>query len=219
MSYLLNGNNWRTDLQDGIPNLLATHLYVTGVTLLVSLALAFALSLLVMRFQRAYLPVITVAGIVYTIPSVAVLAFLIPFSGLGDTTLIIPLVAYAQVVLIRNIVEGIRSVDPALVEVGRAMGMDARQLQLRVVLPLALPVIVAGVRVATVTTIGIATVGPLVGSYTLGRLVFQGITFSNTDQVIAGAILITALALGIDGVLLAVQRLLSRGRPAAATAA
>jgi osmoprotectant transport system permease protein len=218
MSYILNGANWALDVPDNIPSLLGSHLYITGVTLLFGVLIAFAFAFLIMRFPRLYLPVITTAGIVYTLPSVAVVAFLIAITGLSDTTLIIPLVAYAQVVLIRNIVTGIRAVDPSLVEVGRAMGMNARQLQARVVLPLALPVIVAGVRVVAVTTIGIAAIGPLVGVDDLGRLIFQGSTFSNTDQIEAGAILITALALATDFILLGVQRLLNPGRVGVARA-
>ena len=127
-------------------------------------------------------------------------------------TLIIPLVAYAQIVLIRNIIAGIRAVDPTIVEVGRAMGMSERQLQLRVVLPLALPVIVAGIRVASVTTIGIATIGFVVGVKNLGWMIFEGNTFVNASEVQAGAILATALALTVDLLLLAVQRRLNRGR-------
>lgn len=212
MSYLLNGDNWRLDLPDNIPTLIATHVYIVGVTMVIALVIAFAFALLILRFPRLYLPVITSAGVIYTLPSLAVLVFLIPFTGDSDTTLIIPLVAYAQVVLIRNIVAGIRSVDPALVEVGRAMGMNARQLQLRVVLPLALPVIVAGIRVATVTTAGIATLGFLVGVHTVGFLIYQGRNIGTTDITVAGAILATALALVFDFLLLGLQRLASRGQ-------
>jgi len=125
---------------------------------------------------------------------------------------VIPLVAYAQVVLIRNIVAAIRAVDPALVEVGRAMGMSTYQLQSRVVLPLALPVIIAGLRVATVTTIGIATLAPLVGTEDLGTMIFQGFNFSYKDEVIAGVILVSLLAIVADLLLLAAQSWLGRGR-------
>jgi osmoprotectant transport system permease protein len=216
MSFIFNGENWRLDEPDTIPALLFTHLYIVGLSLLIALVIAFAFSFLIVRFEGLYLPVITSAGVLYTLPSLAVLAFLIPFTGVGDLTLIIPLVAYAQIVLIRNIIAGIRAVDPTIVEVGRAMGMSERQLQLRVVLPLALPVIVAGIRVAAVTNIGIATIGFVVNVKDLGWMIFEGNTFVNASEVQAGAILATALALTVDLLLLAVQRSLNRGREVSA---
>ncbi len=212
MSYLLNPANWDVTDYQSIPSLLFDHLYITGVSLALALAIALPLALLISRFRKLYLPIVTTAGIVYTLPSLAVVAILVPFTGLSATTIIIPLIAYAQLVLIRNMVAAITGVDPALVEVGRAMGMNGLQLQLRVVLPLALPVIIAGLRVTTVTTIGIATVGSLVGADNLGDLIFSGIANNYNEQVIAGAILVSVLALVADLLLLAVQALLSRGR-------
>lgn len=212
MSYLLDPANWDITDYQSIPNLLLDHLYITGVSLAIALAIALPLALLIARFRKLYLPVVTTAGIIYTLPSLAVVAILVPFTGLSATTIIIPLIAYAQLVLIRNMVAAITGVDPALVEVGRAMGMNGWQLQLRVVLPLALPVIIAGVRVTAVTTIGIATIGALVGADNLGDLIFSGIANNFTAQIVAGAILVSALALVADLALLAVQALLSRGR-------
>ncbi|GAC1455920.1 MAG: hypothetical protein PVSMB4_16260 [Ktedonobacterales bacterium] len=214
MRYLLDPANWDLSASGSIPNLLLQHLYITGVSLLLGLAIAFPIALLVARYRRLYLPTITVAGIIYTLPSLAVVGLLVPLTGLRPATIIIPLVAYAQVVLIRNIVAAVEAVDPTLVEVGRAMGMNTRQVQLRVVLPLALPVIVAGIRVTTVTTIGIAAIGSLVGADDLGNLIFEGLSLlpSGADEIIAGAILISALAIAADLLLLAVQTVLNRGR-------
>jgi osmoprotectant transport system permease protein len=127
-------------------------------------------------------------------------------------------VLYAQVVLIRNIVAAIQSVDPLLIEAGRAMGMNGWQVQREVILPLALPVIVAGIRVATVTTIGIATIAPLFGVQDLGYLIFQGFNTSYNDQVVAGVIIVSLLAIVVDFLLLGVQRLMSRGRRVGAIA-
>ena len=212
MSYLLDPANWDITDYQSIPNLLLDHLYITGVSLAIALAIALPLALLISRYRWLYLPIITTAGVVYTLPSLAVVAILVPFTGLSATTIIIPLIAYAQLVLIRNMVAAITGVDPALVEVGRAMGMNGWQIQVRVVLPLALPVIIAGVRVTAVTTIGIATIGALVGADNLGDLIFSGIANNFTAQIVAGAILVSALALIADLALLAVQALLSRGR-------
>lgn len=218
MSYFFNPFNWDITDPESIPNLLFDHLYITGISLAIALAIALPLSFLLARYRRLYLPVITTAGIIYTLPSLAVVAFLVPFTGLNATTIIIPLIAYAQLVLIRNIVTAITGVDPALIEVGRAMGMSNLQVQMRVVLPLAVPVIIAGIRVTTVTTIGIATVGSLVGANDLGDLIFTGIANNYKEQVLAGAILVSALALAADLLLLAVQAVLNRGRGAVSVA-
>lgn len=212
MQYILDASHWTLGDPTSIPSLLLAHLRITGISVLIGLMIAFPLALLAVRYARSYLPIITAAGLIYTLPSLAFMALLIPFTGLNTPTVVIPLVLYAQVVLIRNIVAAIQAVDPALVDVGRAMGMNARQLQWRVVLPLALPVIVAGIRVATVTTIGIATIAPLFGVQNLGYLIFQGFNTSYSDQVMAGVILVSVLAIATDLALLGLQRLLSRGR-------
>lgn len=211
MSYIFDPSSWDVTDPSSIPNLLLAHLSITGISLLIGLVIAFPVALLIARYQRLYLPVITAAGIIYTIPSLAFLALLVPFTGLNAPTIIIPLVLYAQIVLIRNIVAAIRAVDPQLVEVGRAMGMDQTQLLLRVVLPLALPVIVAGVRVASVTTIGIATLAPLIGVQDLGTIIFNGRDFGSVNLEAGGVILVSALAIGADVLLLALQTALSGG--------
>ena len=218
MPYILNGYNW--DLSDpmSIPNLLFDHVVLTVESIVIALIIAVPIALLAARYTRIYVPAVTGAGIIYTLPSLAFMALLIPITGLNPPTVIIPLVLYAQVVLIRNIVAAVRAVDPGLVEVGQAMGMNGWQLQTRVVLPLALPVIVAGLRVATVTTIGIAAIAPLFGVPDLGTLIFQGFNFSYNDQILAGVILVSILAIVADLALLGLQRWLGRGRQIAPAA-
>jgi osmoprotectant transport system permease protein len=214
MSYILNWNNW-TSSDPFTPNIfsqLGLHALITALSVGLGLALAFPLALLCNRYQRFYTPLITTSGIIYTIPSLALIPFLIPITGLNMTSIVIPLVAYAQVVLIRNIVTAIRSVDPALLEVGRAMGMNRWQVQTRVVLPLALPVIVAGVRVVAVTSIGIATVAPVIGVYDLGYGIFQGFNLYSNNLVLGGAILVSVFAILVDLGLLGIERMVNRGR-------
>lgn len=211
MDFLLRPANWDLTDPGSIPYLFVDHLYITGLTLLIGLLIAFPIALLITRYTRLNLPVQTAASILYTIPSFAFLAYMIRITGFSLATILVPLIAYAQVVLIRNIVAAIRAVDPTLVEVGRAMGMNRVQLQQRVVLPLALPIIVAGIRVVAVTTIGIATLGPYVGTQNLGTLIYDGIYLGRSSEIAAGAILITALAITVDLLLLGVQRLLNRG--------
>ena len=211
MDFLLHPANWDLTDPGSIPYLFLDHLYITGLTLLIGLLIAFPIAFLLVRYTRLNLPVQTAASILYTIPSFAFLAYMIRITGFTLATILVPLIAYAQVVLIRNIVAAIRAVDPTLVEVGRAMGMNGVQLQRRVVLPLSLPIIVAGIRVVAVTTIGIATLGPYVGTPNLGTLIYDGINFARNDEIVAGAILITALAITVDLLLLGAQRLLNRG--------
>jgi osmoprotectant transport system permease protein len=212
MSYLLDPTNWDFSDPTSIPNLFFAHVSLTLISVGLGVLIAFPIALLVARVRPLYVPVTTTASVLYTIPSVAAMVLLLPRTGLTSTTVIIPLVAYTQIVLIRNIVAAIRAVDPGLIEVGRAMGMNGVQVQTKVVLPLALPVIIAGLRVVVVTTIGIASISQIVGVQDLGTLVFQGQTFAYNDEIIAGAILITALAIGSDLLLLGLQRLLSRGQ-------
>jgi osmoprotectant transport system permease protein len=222
VSYLLNGSNWALSRPMNIPSLIVAQLSITLVSVVIGLVIAFPLALLVsvsrpshwpvLNPVKYYGPLVGVTGVLYTIPSLAFMAFLVPWTGLNPATIIIPLVTYTQLVLIRNIVAARHAVDPTLVDVGRGMGMNGVQLQRYVVLPLSLPLIVAGLRVVTVTTIGIATFAPLIGVEDIGTLIFQGFNFSYNDEIVAGVIVVSVVAISADLLLLAVQRWLSRGR-------
>ena len=214
MSYLFDKFNYDPNDPTSIPSLLLAHLTIVGVTLLISVIIAIPLGILVARYKFINRPVMTIASVVYTLPAMAVLGLLVLVTGLNPPTIIIPLVLYNQLVLIRNTAAGVNAIDPLLLEVGRAMGMNRWQLLLRVTLPLALPVIVAGIRIATVTTIGIATLSSLVGVDSLGYLIFIGLNNLQNDQVLAGAILVSLLAVIADLLLLSVQAMLNRGRSA-----
>ena len=211
-TYLHNKYIWDASRDDSIPRLFLAHMSLVGWSLLISVIIAFPISLLIVRYTSIYLPAISIAGLLYTVPSLVMFSLLVPFTGLTETTAIIPLVLYAQIVLIRNFVAAIRAVDPTLQEVGRALGMNETQLLVRVTLPLALPVIVAGLRVATVATIGLATIAPVVSYDDLGSLIFRGFQPYYPAQLVVIAVLITLIAIIADLLLLGVQRLLSRGR-------
>ncbi len=223
MQFLFNAANYDLTDPSSIPNLLIQHLIIVGITMAISLVIAIPLGIIAARYRRIYLPLITVSGLAYTIPSMAFLAFLVslplPFLELNPPTIIIPLVVYNQLALIRNTAAGINSVDPLLIEVGRAMGLTRWQILWRVTLPLALPIIVAGIRLATVTTIGIASISTLVGVDSLGDLIFLGFENANNDQLIAGAVLISLLAIFADLLLLSLQVALNRGRTIATATA
>ena len=212
MSYLFNPANYDLSDPTSIPNLLIQHLTIVGIAMLISILIAIPLGILAARYKWLYPPVISIAGVMYTIPALALIAFLVPVTGLTIGTIIIPLILYAQIALIRNTAAAINGIDPLLIEVGRAMGMNGRQLLQRVTLPMALPVTIAGIRIAMVTSIGIASLASLAGTDSLGTLIFQGISNLQSDQVIAGAILISLLAIVADLLLLALQVGLNRGR-------
>lgn len=218
MHYILQPYNYNLSDPGSIPNLFLQHLYLVGITMLISLIIAIPAGIIVARYQRLYLIVITISDLLYTIPSIAAFALLIPLTGLSPATVIIPLVLYNQLVLIRNTATAVNGIDPLLLEVGRAMGMKPYQVLFRITLPLALPVIVAGIRIATVTTIGIAALAALVGQGGLGSLIFQNIAAFDFDAVVAGAILTAAFAIAADLLLLSLQIALNRGRGAVSIA-
>lgn len=184
------------------------HLRLTLVALAIALVIALPLGVLITRYRRLEAPVMSVLGLLYTIPSLSLLVLLlsIPQIGLGTDNATIVLVIYAQVILVRNIVVGLNGVDASILEAARGMGMSAWQRLLRVELPLALPVILAGVRIATVTTIGIATIAAFVNAGGLGRLLFDGVTRSNQDMIVAGALGAATLAALANLLLRALER-------------
>lgn len=189
---------------------LLQHIYLTVLAVGIGLAISLPLSVYVHRHRRAYPPVTAVAGTLYTIPSLALFALLLPITGLGADTAEIGLVGYTLLILIRNIVAGLHGVPADVKEAARGMGYTERELLWRVEIPLALPVIVAGVRIATVTTIGLVTVTSLIGQGGLGFLMLAG--FRNLYPEVAilvGLGLSMALALAADGLLLAAQRALT----------
>jgi len=218
MHYIFQGYNYNLSDPESIPNLFLKHLTLVGVVMLISIIIAIPLGIVVARFRQLYLLVISISGLLYTIPSLAAFSLLLPITKLSIATAIIPLVVYNQLVIIRNTAAAINGIDPLLIEVGRAMGMKSGQLLFRVTLPLALPVIVAGLRIATVTTVGIAALASLVGQSTLGDLIFQNLQFFDTDAIAAGAILTAILAIAADLLLLVLQRALNRGRGAVSLA-
>jgi osmoprotectant transport system permease protein len=218
VKYLLNPYNY--DLSDGesIPNLFLQHLTLVAITMIISLIIAIPLGIFIARRPRWYGVVISIADFLYTIPGIALIGILIGIVHLSPLAILIPLICYTQLALLRNISAAIRGVDPLYLEVGKAMGMSRWQVLWRVTLPLALPVIIAGIRIATVTTIGIATLASLAGQGGLGDLIFNNITPLYTDAIVAGAILIAGLAIVADLLLLVLQTVLNRGRSAVVAA-
>ena len=182
------------------------HLILTGIAMGLGLVIAFVLSLAIRELPFLYSPVTWVAGVMYSIPSLALFSLLIPFTGLSITTAEIGLVSYTLLILVRNIVSGIRSVPPDVRESAVGMGYSQWQMLWRIELPLGLAIIIAGIRVALVTTIGLVTVTGVIGQGGLGALILQGIQEFFATPLVIGAVLSIALAVVLDGLLVVVQR-------------
>ncbi len=183
---------------DRVQELFLEHLQLTGLSLLIASAIALPIGLFLVRRREWQGPVIWLLSILYTIPSLALFVILIPLVGLGQDNGIIALVLYAQVVLVRNIVTGLEGVPSTVLEAGRGMGMNPLQLFFKVELPLALPVILAGLRVATLSTIGIGTIAAYVDAGGLGRLLFDGVAQNDPERIVAGAIAVSVLAVAFN---------------------
>ncbi len=201
--------DWIASHTDELALRLVEHVELTVIAVSVGLIVAFALSLLILRLPRLEAPVTWVTGTLYTIPSLALFALLIPYTGLTIVTAEIGLVSYTLLILIRNIVHGIRSVPADVREAAIGMGYTPRQMLRHIELPLALAVIIAGVRIATISTIGLVTVTALIGQGGFGYLILIGIQRFFSTELIAGAFLSVALAIAADGLLVLVQRRLT----------
>ena len=182
------------------------HLGLTFSALLLAMTLGIALGILVSRRQRLARPVLGLAGILQTIPSIALLGFMIPLLGIGPLPAITALFLYALLPIIRNTYTGITGVHPSIIESARGMGMTNGQVMRKVQLPLAMPVILAGIRTATVITVGVATLAAYIAAGGLGEFIFGGIALNNTNMILAGAIPAALLAIGLDWLLSLLQR-------------
>ncbi len=197
---------WVGDHTGEILSRLGQHVELTAVSVAVGLAISIPLSVLAYRHSRLYPPITWVTGLLYTIPSLALFVLLIPITGLTNASVEVGLVSYTLLILVRNIVVGLRGVSEDVKEAATGMGYTRRQLLWRVEIPMALPAIMAGVRVATVSTVGLVTVGFIIGHGGLGELIIAGLNHFFTPEIIVGAVLCIALALSADGLLLGLER-------------
>jgi osmoprotectant transport system permease protein len=201
---------WIVDNLDDIGRRLGEHVLMTVLAVAVGLVISFGLALLVRAWPRLYGPVIGVSGVIYSIPSLALFALLIPITGITLLTAEIALVGYTLLILVRNILTGLNGVPAEVIDAARGMGYSPSQRLWQVELPIALPVIVAGIRVATVTTIGLVTVTSLIGMGGLGYLIVNsGIRRFFATSILTGVVLSVALAVAADLALLALQHRLT----------
>lgn len=201
---------WIVDNLDELARRIGEHLLVTSIAVVVGFVISFGLSLLIRRWPRLNTPILGVSGTLYAIPSIALFALLIPLTGLSLLTAEIALVSYTLVILIRNIVTALDGVPPEVIEAADAMGYTPTQRLWRVELPIALPIIVAGLRIATVTTIGLVTVATLIGMGGLGYLIVNiGIQRFFPTATLTGVVLVIGLSVLADTLLLLAQRALT----------
>ena len=198
-----------------IPDILAAlgqHLLLSVLSVLIALVAAFALAIPSARRPRIYAAALTLAGAIFVIPSLALFALLIPLFGLGTVPALIGLSAYCLLILLRNVVSGLRGVPAEVLDAAVGIGFGRWQRLWRIELPLALPLIVSGIRVAMVTVIGIATVAAYINAGGLGAIIFAGIDQRYPEKIIIGGGLTAILAIGTDLILGQAERLLSRWR-------
>jgi len=188
---------------------LLQHIWITVVSVLIGLLIAFPLALLARRFRKLEWFVIGSTTALYTIPSLALFSLLLPFTGLTAETVIVGLVLYSLTILVRNILEGLRAVPDGVRESARGMGYGATRLLWGVELPLALPSIMAGLRVATVSTVALTTVGSIIDYGGLGNLLYQAVNTQFRPQVLTASVLCVLLAVTFDLLLVGAQRLMT----------
>ena len=201
--------DYLVDRQSELVSATGQHLAITAAAVALGLALALPLALLARRYARLESTVLGVSTALYTIPSLALFPLLLPFTGLTATTVVIGLALYTLTILVRNMLEGLRAVPDDVRESATGLGYSPVRLLFRIELPLALPVLMAGLRIATVSTVALTTVGSIVSYGGLGNLLASGVNEDFKAQILAASVLCVLLALGLDVLLLGVQRLLT----------
>lgn len=195
MSNFIETIQSRSDL---IQEAFIQHIYLSFIALAIGIAIALPLGIFVARYRKLAEPVIGITAIFQTIPSLALFGFLVPLIGIGANTALIALIIYALLPILRNTYTGISNIDESMIEAGRGMGMTKSQLLWQIEFPLALPFIMAGIRTATVLTVGIATLATFVGAGGLGDVIYRGLQSYNNSLVLAGALPVALLAILFD---------------------
>ena len=191
---------------DAVIELTLGHLQLVGIAILAAVAVGIPLGVAASRNATLKFWSLGFANVMQTVPSLALFGFLIPVTGIGGRTAVIALALYALLPILRNTCAGIAGVDPAVIEAARGMGMTSFQMLIQVELPLAMSVILAGVRVAAVTSIGVATIAAAIGAGGLGMFIFQGLSMVNNNVILAGAIPAAVLAVFADAALGWIER-------------
>lgn len=182
------------------------HIFLSFTAIAIGIAISLPTGIFIARYRRYAEPVIGITAIFQTIPSLALFGFLVPVLGIGSVTALIALIVYALLPILRNTYAGIVGVDSSIIEAGRGMGMTQAQILRKIQLPLALPFIMAGIRTATVLTVGVATLATFVGAGGLGDIIYRGLQSYNNALVLAGALPVALLAIAFDLLLKFVEK-------------
>lgn len=202
--------DWISRHTDDVQELTIKHVQLVLIAVAISVVVWIPLGVLLRNRRITFGGTTIVAGLIYTIPSLALFAFLVPTTGIGRNTVIIGLVLYSPLILIRNTVVGLQGVPAPVQEAARGMGFTPLQTLLKVELPLAIPSIFAGIRIITVTTVGIATIGVLVGAEGLGTLIYtDGLNRDFLTPIVVGGVMATLLAIVLDLLIVGIERLLT----------
>jgi len=198
---------WIVDHLDDLAGRTVQHLYLSAIAVAIGFAVSFGLAVWSIRRRSVYGPVVAVAGLLYTIPSLALFPILVSITGLSDATAVVPLVLYSLLIFVRNIVAGFDSVPAEVVEAADGIGYTTAGRFWRIELPLAIPLVVAGVRLASVSTIGLVTITGILGDRFggLGFFIFEGLRHNFVTEIFAGGLASILLAVAVDVALVAVQ--------------
>lgn len=186
------------------------HLKISGISILIASIIGLILGIFISEYKKTSPFILGITNFVYTIPSISLLGFLIPFSGIGNTTAIITLTIYALLPMVRNTYTGIENIDPSIIESAKGMGSTPFEILCKVKLPLATTVILSGLRNMVVMTIALAGIASFIGAGGLGVAIYRGITTNNKTMTIAGSLLIALLALVSDFIIGSIEKIIKR---------
>lgn len=190
--------------------LLVEHIQISLLSIVIAMGIGLAVGIVISEYQKSSKVVIGIVNFIYTIPSISLLGFLIPLSGVGDATAVIALTVYALLPMVRNTHTGLTNVSPLLLEAATGMGSTKMQTLIKVKLPLAMPVIISGIRSMAVMTIALAGIASFIGAGGLGVAIYRGITTNNKAMTLVGSLLIAVLAIAVDFLIGRIEKMVKR---------
>lgn len=190
--------------------LLVEHIQISLLSIVIAMVIGLTIGILISEYQKSSKVVIGIVNFIYTIPSISLLGFLIPLSGVGDATAVIALTVYALLPMVRNTHTGLTNVSPLLLEAATGMGSTKMQTLIKVKLPLAMPVIISGIRSMAVMTIALAGIASFIGAGGLGVAIYRGITTNNKAMTLVGSLLIAVLAIAVDFLIGRIEKMAKR---------
>jgi len=198
------------DRSDFFLEILLQHMVICGIAIVIASIIGILLGIIISEFKKTTSPVLSLVNFIYTIPSIALLGFFIPISGIGDKTAIIALTIYALLPMVRSTYTGIETIDPAIIESAKGMGSTDYQILYKIKLPLATTVILSGLRNMVVMTIALGGIASFIGAGGLGVAIYRGITTNNAALTVAGSLLIAVLALVVDLIIGTIEKFIKR---------